>query len=308
MIDRPPAIFALLACLVLAAPSVAEETPTGLIPDEAKAMMSKLVGTWTLKANRNGEVGEELYQAQWNANHAGLELSGYQLDNGSVNKGIGYWDAASKEYVEHWIGGLPSVELRYRRVDDQKWQGTAVVFDTDGERKEGTASVEFGENSFAFTGEAGDVSVHNTNQRITLSQSLTCLESWSEFAVGGTWVSDHARGANRHSYTWRPGGKVLLLDRQGSRYPGLSLITMDYQAQCVRWHEVDDDGMSGSAIFWQVHQDEWRLVGMYGSREDSQVLTLAVKRIGQDEIHVSGKDIINGKSTDISVTWQRERE
>lgn len=295
---------------VLYMPEVCAQTqPKSPLPQEAVTMMFKLVGTWINKSVRNGEAYEELYQARWNASKSGLTIWGCQADGSRIATATGYWDSAKREYVESWAGEELSGLLRYGSLADDRWDGTATIVRPDGMRHEGTVSVEYSEDRFVFTGEAGPETAENINTRITLEQSEAAMKSWAEFVVGGTWVNNNEGKISRHSFSWRPGNKVLLLDRQGGKYPGLSLITMDYQSQCVRWHEIDDNGMAGSAVFWQSDKDTWRLMGHYESKTTSQALSLTLRRTGPDQVTVEGTDTLNGESETISnQVWNRERK
>ncbi len=287
---------------------LAQTTSQSPLPPEAQAMMSKLVGTWTSQGKRNGESYSGLAQVRWNESRTGLT---YQLREGNkVNSGVSYWDFKSNELVETWpIFALTAVQ-RYKVDQDnpQRWIGNAWLQLYNGQQVESSPiEASFGDNQFTFTAESGSETLTTTYTRVALSDSQASFRDLGEFLVGGTWVSDETPPA-RHRYEWREGKKLLMLDRQSGRYPGLSLVTIDHQWQCVRFIEVDNSGMLGSAVVVRDDQDHWRLFGRYESEAEVQDLQIKITRVNPDEILTSGIETINGTISQWQVTWKRVKD
>lgn len=295
------------SCILLTGHAAhAQPDATSALPDKAVKMMSKLIGTWTTRGERNGEEIQGIYQAQWNPSRTGLIYS--SREGNQFYSGVGYWDGSNEQFVENWTGHSLAVEQRYRENSEEKWAGNGVVYTHDGKRREGSVSVHFSGDAFTFIGDAGEEKLTSITTRVPLEKSEAALQAWADFVVGGTWVSEHESQESRHTYSWRPGEKVLALDRQGGDFPGVSLITIDHDAECVRWYEIDNSGMHGTAIMLPVDKDTWRLLGHYTSKDAVQDLQLTAKRIGSNEIHVDGINVVNG-SQEIwkNQVWKRER-
>ena len=268
-------------------------------------MMSKLVGTWTTQGARNGEPFSGLYQARWNDSHTGLV---YRSREGSQTvPGIGYWDFKTNEMVETWQGFALTAVLRFKADSQRHWSATAWLQTNDGEQIETSpAQLDFRDNELTFSGQAGNNTLTVANTRVALSDSQAALEEWGKFVIGGTWVCSDQTPTAKHTYQWRPGQKVLMLDRQGGRYPGVSLIALDHHWQCVGWFEVDDTGMLGSAQMVRTDKDTWHLFGHYESDSHTQDSQLTIRRIGPDEVHVSGIDMTDGVVEKIEAErWKR---
>jgi len=282
----------------------ARESP---LPAEATKLMSRLIGTWTTEGVRNGTPFTGLYQVRFNEAKSGLIF--FSREGDRLSHGVGYWDAATGELVETWIGNGLSLALRVSPVSGDTADGRAVLFLPGGEQATVNTTTTHSEGQFKFDGsEGGGETFQCTFTRVPIEQSEAALANYGQFMVGGTWVCDSQTPAAKHRYTWRPGKTTLVLDRQSGEYPGLTLISVDYASQSVVGQDVDDDGTVGRGTWLQTDDDTWLMYGRYSSESEVQDFQLTLHRESPDELRTSGTLIVNGKETTINEIWKRKRD
>jgi hypothetical protein len=303
--------FALLPS-TLVGNAAAEETqpvaPANAPPDSAKAIMSKLVGTWTTAGERDGKPFTGLYQARWNESETGLVYT--TREGHEVSHGLGYWDPVTSEFVETWSAYHLNVVVRYRQFSGDHWFGTSKRV-VDEKLQEEKVRVEFREGGYTFFVEAkGEETPFTvTNTRVSAEENEQAFRSFAELFQGGTWINTDKKPNAKHTFSWLPGKKVLKLNRRGGVYPGISLIGIDHRTQSVLFQEVDNDGMVGTAQMIQASPGEWKLFGHYTGENRIEDMLLTLNRVGPDEVKASGSISVNGKQEPWeSQRWTRNRE
>ncbi len=275
---------------------------------DAKPFMSRLVGTWTMHGQRNGEPFTGLYQVRWNDAHTGLILS--SREGNKLTHGVGFWDATTGELVETWIVDNLSVVLRVKpSADLANGYGRVTLHLPSGEVAQGTSRSEhFSSDKFKFIGKVADGrSFEADYTRVPIGASEAALANYGKFVVGGTWVCETQTPTARHTYTWRSGNKTLAWDRQGGRFPGVSLLSVDHVSQCLRSMDVDDDGTTGSSVWVQTDENTWLFAGRFAAPNEEQDLYLTLTRTSPDEIHLTGTAIFDGQEQSVSDLWKRTR-
>jgi hypothetical protein len=283
-------------------------TPANALPDSAKAIMSKLVGTWTTAGERDAMPFTGLYQARWNESETGLVYT--TREGHEVSHGLGYWDPVTSEFVETWSAYHLNVVVRYRQFSDDRWSGTSKRV-VDGKFQEENVRIEFRDGGYSFfveaKGEGTPFTV--TNTRISAEETKQAFQSFAELFQGGTWINTDQKPNAKHTYSWLPGKKILKLIRRGGVYPGISLIGIDHRTHSVVFQEVDNDGMVGTAQMIQAAPGEWKLFGHYTGEDRIDDMLLTLKRLGPDEVKASGSISTNGKQEAWEAQrWTRNRE
>ncbi|QDV23175.1 hypothetical protein [Aureliella helgolandensis] len=301
---------AILVYTVLLFPSVSAfgQSDDPALPAEARTFMSRLVGTWEMQGLRNGEPFTGLLQVRWNDAQTGLIYC--SREGSRLTHGVGFWDATTGELVETWVVDNLSVALRIKpNTDRTVGDGRVMLYLPNGETAVGTTRSEYltADNIRFIGGGTGGQSFEAEYTRVPIEASEAALANYGKFVVGGTWVCETQTPISKHTYHWRPGNKTLWWDRQGGRFPGLSLLSVDHVAQCVRSMDVDDDGSTGSAVWLQSNENTWLMLGRYHAPDGEQDLQLTLTRTSQDEIHLTGTAVIDGKEQTLSDVWKRKR-
>lgn len=278
-----------------------------ILPDQAKSIMSRLVGTWTTTGESDGKPFTGLYQARWNDSQTGLIYT--SREGHGLSNGLGYWDSATNELVEVWTAHDMTVVLRYNEFSNKQWSGKSTQM-VDDSTIEGAIRLDFGDGSFSFRAEVNGKTTYSiSNQRVSIKNAKRALDSYAKVIVGGTWTTTNVQPRWENTYSWLPGNKVLKLERSGGEFPGISLIAIDHRTQSVVWHEIDDDGVVGSAVMVQTGAKQWKLFGHYTGENEVQDIELTVTQLGPDELKASGSLVVNGKREDWKAQhWTRSKK